>query len=146
MKFADPCHIVDNAPTSGGGAVYKDVYVMRLAETYLSRAEAYIALGKIDLAAADINAIRIRSHAKPAELKDINIDYLLDERVRELYGEDCRHFVLRRTGKLLERVRKYNNNPKNPGLNIQDYHVLWPIPQEQMDLNIGVKWEQNPGY
>ncbi|MFA6875253.1 MAG: RagB/SusD family nutrient uptake outer membrane protein, partial [Parabacteroides sp.] len=95
---------------------------------------------------ADINAVRARAHARPVDPADVNIDYLLDERIRELYGEENRHFVLRRTGKLLERVRKYNNNPKNPGLNIQDYNILWPIPQTQLDLNIGAKWEQNPGY
>ncbi len=38
----------------------------------------------------------------------------------------------------MERVRKYNNNPLVPSLNIQDYHVLFPIPREQIDLNVGV--------
>jgi len=146
VKFADPMHVLDNEATSGNGASYKDVYAMRLAETYLFRAEAYIGLGELDLARDDINTVRSRSHAKPATTAEIDIDYLLDERARELYGEDCRHFVLRRTGKLVERVRKYNNNPLNPGLNIQDYHVLWPIPQEQLDLNIDQQWTQNPGY
>jgi len=146
LKVADPCHVVDNFAKSGNGATYKDIYAMRLGETYLLRAEAYIQLGKKDLAAADINVVRARAHARPVDPTDVNIDYLLDERIRELYGEENRHFVLRRTGKLLERVRKYNNNPKNPGLNIQDYNILWPIPQTQLDLNIGAKWEQNPGY
>ncbi|MFT4031976.1 MAG: RagB/SusD family nutrient uptake outer membrane protein [Siphonobacter sp.] len=72
------------------------------------------------------------------------MDYLLDERIRELYDEECRHFVLRRTGKLVERVKKYNNNPLNPGLNIQEHHKLWPIPQDQIDLNVDNKWKQNP--
>ena len=74
------------------------------------------------------------------------LDYLLDERIRELYGEECRHFVLRRTGKYYERVVKYNNNPANPTLHIQPHHVLWPIPQSEIDINIGNAWEQNPGY
>lgn len=146
LKFADPMNVLDNEATSGNGASYKDLYAMRLAETYLFRAEAYIGLGELDLAKADINSVRARSHAKPAETGEIDIDYLLDERARELYGEDCRHFVLRRTGKLIERVRKYNNNPLNPGLNIQDYHVLWPVPQDQIDLNIDQQWTQNTGY
>lgn len=146
MKVADPCNVFDNFGRSGNGATYKDIYAMRLGETYLLRAEAYIYLKKYDLAAADINRIRQRAQAKAITPSEATIDFLLDERIRELYGEECRHFVLRRTGKLLERVRKYNNNPKNPGLNIQDYNTLWPIPQEQIDLNIGVKWEQNPGY
>ena len=146
LKFADPMHVTDNEATSGNGNSYKDLYGMRLAETYLYRAEAYIGLGKPELAKDDINVVRTRSHAHPVETADVDIDYLLDEYGRELYGEVCRHFVLRRTGKLIERVRKYNNNPLNPGLNIQDYHVLWPIPQDQMDLNVDAQWSQNTGY
>jgi hypothetical protein len=49
-------------------------------------------------------------------------------------------------GKLYDRVKQYNNNPKNPGLNIQPYHILWPIPQSQIDLNIDAEMPQNPGY
>ena len=95
---------------------------------------------------ADINVIRNRAKATPATVDEVDIDYLLDERARELYQEECRFYVLRRTGKLVERVRKYNNNPLTPGLNIQDYHVLLPIPQEQIDLNISGDFPQNPGY
>ncbi|HAC72964.1 MAG TPA: RagB/SusD family nutrient uptake outer membrane protein, partial [Porphyromonadaceae bacterium] len=95
-------------------------------------------------ALADINVIRNRAKATPATVDEVDIDYLLDERARELYQEECRFYVLRRTGKLVERVRKYNNNPLTPGLNIQDYHVLLPIPQEQIDLNISGDFPQNP--
>lgn len=146
MKFFDPCHVMESQATSGNGASYKDVYAMRLGETYLLRAEAYIQLGQIDKATEDINVIRKRANVSLATPAQVNIDYLLDERARELYQEECRFFVLRRTGKLVERVRKYNNNPITPGLNIQDYHVLLPIPQEQIDLNIDADFPQNPGY
>ncbi|MDR0757567.1 MAG: RagB/SusD family nutrient uptake outer membrane protein [Tannerella sp.] len=146
MKHADPTHILSDAATSGGGALYTDQYAMRLAETYLLRAEAYIQLGDKARAADDINRIRTRANAKPVSPDAVDIDFLLDERARELYGETCRFYVLRRTGKLLERVRKYNNNPLNPGLNIQDHHVLWPVPQMQIDLNINAPFPQNPGY
>lgn len=146
LKMADPLNVLADEATSGGGAVYKDQYAMRLAETYLFRAEAYIQLGQNDLAAADINKVRTRSNANPIDAAEADIDFLLDERARELYGEECRHFVLHRTGKLVERVRRYNNNPLNPGLNIQDHHVLWPVPQLQIDLNISAEFPQNPGY
>ena len=146
LKHADPCHHFTDLGRSGGGATHKDVYAMRLAETILLRAEAYIGLGKNDLAAADINAIRNRSHATPIDASKANLDYVLDERARELYAEEFRHITLRRMGKLIERVRKYNNNPKNPGLNIQDYNILFPIPQSQIDLNINAVITQNPGY
>jgi hypothetical protein len=146
LKFFDPCNVLENPATSGGGASYKDVYAMRLAETYLFRAEAYIRTGQTDKATEDINVIRRRANATPVTADKVDMDYLLDERARELYQEECRFYVLRRTGKLVERVRKYNDNPLNPGLNIQDYHVLLPIPQEQIDLNIDADFPQNPGY
>ncbi len=146
LKHADPLHHFTNPATAGGGSNHKDVYVIRLAETILLRAEAYIGLGKKDLAAADINLIRTRANAKPIDASKADLDYVLDERARELYGEEFRHITLRRMGKLIERVRKYNNNPKNPGLNIQDYNVLFPIPQSQIDLNISAAMKQNDGY
>jgi hypothetical protein len=146
MKMADPCNILNNPAQSGGGNTYKDQYGMRLAETYLMRAEAYIQKDMKAEAAADVNKIRERAKAKPVTVDQISLDYVLDESARELYGETSRHFILRRTGKLLERVRKYNNNPRYPACNIQDYNVLWPIPQSQIDLNVDAEFPQNPGY
>lgn len=146
MKFGDPMHHLTNPATSGGGNHHKDLYAIRLAETLLLRAEAYVGLGNTVLAAADINAIRNRAKATPIAPASVNLNYILDERTRELYGEEWRHITLRRMGKLVERVRLYNDNPKNPGLNIQDYNILFPIPQTQIDLNIDAKIQQNPGY
>ena len=152
LKKHDPCVVVTNAGTSGNGDSFKDIYGMRLAETYLSRAEAYIGLNQFDNAIKDINTVRRRSNAKEVtvaeaiEYSGSMLDFLLDERIRELYAEECRHFVLRRTGKLLERVRKYTNNPAFPGVNIQDRNVLWPIPHREIELNLENNWTQNPGY
>lgn len=146
MKMGDPCNHFVSLNQSGGGYDHKDVYSTRLAETILLRAEAYVGLGNKAMAAADINAIRNRAKATPVDPANVTLDFVLDERARELYGEEMRHLTLRRTGTLLARVRKYNNNPVNPACNIQDYNVLLPIPQNQLDLNIGAKFAQNPGY
>ncbi len=146
MKHADPLNHFTDPGRSGGGFNHKDVYALRLGETYLIRAEAYVGLGNTTLAAADINAIRNRANATPVDAADVDLDYILDERARELYGEEFRHITLRRMGKLLERVRLYNNNPIYPACNIQDHNVLFPIPQNQIDLNIDAPFEQNPGY
>lgn len=145
-KFMSPLEHAANPATSGNGFCEKDIYAIRLAETYLLRAEAYLGLGNKDLAAADINAIRNRAKATPVLPANVTIEYILDERARELYGEEWRHITLRRVGKFVERVKQYNNNPLKPQLNIQNYHVLWPIPQSQIDLNIGAKMTQNTGY
>jgi len=146
IKMTDPLNYFLQPNRSGGGITHKDWYGLRFAETLLLRAEAHLALGNIELAAADINRVRERSNAKPVSAADVDIDYILDERARELYGEEWRLIILRRTGKLLERVRKYNDNPLCPGAFIQEHHFRWPIPQTQIDLNVDADFPQNPGY
>jgi len=146
MKAADPCNHFTDAVRAGGGYNHKDYYALRLAETYLLRAEAYIDLGETGKAADDINMVRERANAKPIAASQATIDYVLDERARELYGEEQRQITLRRTGKLIERIKKYNDNPYFPGLNAEDFNALLPIPQTQIDLNIDADFPQNPGY
>ena len=146
IKFADPLHYFLQPNRSGGGITHKDWYALRFAETLLLRAEAYVDLNQPDLAAADINKVRERSNATPVSAADVNIDYVLDERARELYGEEWRLIALRRTGKLIERVLKYNDNPLCPGAYIDQHNFRWPIPQAQIDLNVGADFPQNPGY
>ena len=125
------------------GALYRDRYVMRLAETYLLRAEAHLLKGDLASAAADINAVRSRSNANPISPDQVTLDYILDERARELVYEEPRRITLHRTGKLVERVRKYNSLNKDE---IKDYHGLWPIPFNEIEANKDVVLEQNPGY
>lgn len=120
----------------------KDRVRIRLAETYLLLAEAQMLQGKTTEAAANINVVRARSNASPVAPEDVTMDYILEERARELLGEKHRRFTLVRTGTLLERVRRLN--PKSQ--NIRDYHVRWPIPQTAIDANSGAVLEQNPGY
>lgn len=137
---------ISNFARKGGGHTHTDFYAMRLAETYLLRAEAYIGLNDKVMAAKDINVVRRRANAKPVKPEDVDIDYLLDERIRELYAEEMRMIILLRMGKLVERTRKYHDNPLLHGANIQDHNNLWPIPQAQIDLNYGAEFKQNPGY
>ncbi|PXV69120.1 putative outer membrane starch-binding protein [Dysgonomonas alginatilytica] len=134
-------YMPENAPTYEGNQ--KDKMRSRLAETYLLLAEAYIKDNQIDKAAEAINKVRARAGATAVKQADVNIDYLLDERARELLGEEMRRFTLVRTGKLVERTKKYNSKSAAA---IKDHHVLWPVPQGVIDSNSGLKWENNPGY
>lgn len=133
----------NNNNTSGQTA--KDVMVYRLSETYLLRSEAYLRKGDLVKAAADINAIRKRVNAKLITTAEVTIDYILDERARELITEEPRRRTLMRMGKLVERVRKYNMR-ESTRTSIQEKHELFPIPQTAIDANFSVKLEQNPGY
>ncbi|MDR2764583.1 MAG: RagB/SusD family nutrient uptake outer membrane protein [Tannerella sp.] len=133
---------------------YRESYIFRLAETYLLRAEAHILNGNQAAAAADINVIRARSEASLVEPSQVDIDYLLDERIRELCFEELRMITLCRMGKLVERTRKYNSTYpaingqllESSGTSMKDYHNLWPIPFSEIERNIEAKLEQNPGY
>jgi hypothetical protein len=117
--------------------------MFRLAETYLLRAEAYLNKGDKSSATADINIIRARANASLIDESKMDIDFILDERLRELYYEEFRMVTLTRMGKLVDRARRYN--PKT-GPTIEDYHNLWPIPYSEIERNINAKIEQNPGY
>jgi hypothetical protein len=127
-----------------GWITFKDQYEMRLAETYLLRAEAYLGNNQKDKAAADINVVRTRAHATPTPTdgSQIDIDYILDERARELYAEELRNMTLFRLGKFVDRSRRYNGAGHLTG----DHQNLWPIPFEDIEKNILAVLEQNPGY
>lgn len=135
--------------TRNANSTFRDHYHMRLAETYLLRAEAYLGNGNTTAAATDINVIRDRANASLIAAGDVDIDFILDERTRELYMEEYRTLTLKRTGKLVERVRAHNpwyNGKYESGATIEDFHTLWPIPQGEIERNIGAVLEQNPGY
>lgn len=134
-----------------GGRSSKDITRMRVAETYLLRAEAYLRKGDLALAAADINTIRARAKAVLIAAKDVTEDFILDERARELLVEEPRLRTLIRMGRLVDRVRKYNSAPDTPGgvssgNTIRDHNKFWPIPQHVIDANTQGEFKQNPGY
>jgi hypothetical protein len=136
----------------------------RFAELYLIAAEAAIKGGATAAdAAAMINVLRTRAARKmnqtSAELTaaiaaqqvtagQMTIDFLLDERSRELFAEDTRWWDLARTKKLVERVKLYNGeNGATGGGGVQEYNMLRPIPQQQINfVTEGPKYPQNPGY
>ncbi|GAB3655884.1 RagB/SusD family nutrient uptake outer membrane protein [Echinicola sediminis] len=139
-KFGTDKHL-DGIPDGG---YVRDFYAARLAETYLIRAEAYHKAGNNDLAAADINAVRGRASAPLISSNEVNIDYILDERARELFGEEFRLVTLCRLGKNHERTAKYGRASSSK--TIRPENNLLPIPQSFIDANLERPIEQNKGY
>ena len=129
--------------TDAAGGTYADQYLLRLAETYLVRAEAYLMNQQPDKAAADINVVRRRAKASDVAPADVTLDYILDERARELCFEERRRLTLHRTGTYVERVRKYNTFQSSQ---VEDRMCLFPIPYSFIEANTGAHIEQNPGY
>jgi starch-binding outer membrane protein, SusD/RagB family len=125
------------------GPTCRDMYMIRLSETYFLRAEAQLLKNNAQAAADDLNVVRARAKAIPVTPAQVNMDYILDERARELVFEEDRRLTLSRTGKLVERVRLHN--PLNKG-NIQDFHALFPIPASDIEANKDAILTQNPGY
>lgn len=126
----------------------RDAFVLRLAEMYLIACEAELKNNNPSAALTYMNTLREKRAiaGKEAEMRitqsELDIDFILDERARELAGEQHRFFDLKRTGKLIERVKKHN-----PNANIQEYHKLRPIPQAQLDaITNKNEFKQNPGY
>lgn len=158
----------EQVPTGGNG----DYYVFRSAETYLIRAEAYYWLGKLDLSAADLNAIRGRAKAAPVSSADVTIEVILDERARELFAEEHRKSELvrisyimaaeKRNGYTIEgfsqrnywydRVMSTNNFYQehvkwgSSECRISPYHVLFPVPSDAINTNTLGVINQNIGY
>ena len=128
----------------------RDWFVLRLAEMYLIASEAEMRKGNKAEAVRLMNVLR-EKRAIPgheAEMRiteaDLDIDFILDERGRELSTEQQRFFDLKRTGKFIERIKKMNPDVADV---IQSYHQLRPIPQSEIDaLTNKEEFYQNEGY
>lgn len=145
-KFDDPS---PTTPISTGNVSTRDIMVARLGETYLIAAEAYLKAGNPTTGLARLNEVRRRAGVVNATAAQFNIDYILDERGRELLGEYTRWFDLKRTGTLIARASTYNYTIKSAtnfdGKN-GEKKILRPIPQLALDLNQNKNFPQNPAY
>ena len=132
----------DNLQLTGS---YKDRMKCRLGETYLHLAEAYLGMGDTQKAADALNVIRKRAKVRNLEASEVTVDELLNERIREMVGEESRRFTLERMGAdvFVARVKKYNPTIADQ---FDEHFTLWPIPQEILDANRGSEFPQNPGY
>ena len=125
-----------------GSSMIKDIIIMRLGETYLLKAEAQFKQGNTGGAATSINELRTRAHAPQVTAGQIDMDLILDERVRELVAEENRRMTLMRTKTLVQRVAGRGQKITN----VSDKNLLLPIPQSEIDLNKDAVLDQNNGY
>ncbi len=129
-----------NQDVTGSQRGKKDFMVFRLPEMYFIQAEAYLADGNPSsaynalLAIANKRAIggdgaTLMSTYGVSSAADVDVDFILDERARELAGEEQRWFDLKRTGKTLERIQAHNPDATS----IAEKHLVRPIPQVELD-------------
>ena len=138
---------------------YNNLPYLRLAETYLLYAEALMKL-KDNNASEWVNKLRRRAGVSEISNSDLTIDFILDERSRELITEENRrHTLIRLSQENGGDERKANNIYKTrvrthnevSGREVRGMHddvtpVLFPIPQKFIDSNTGNQIQQNPGY
>lgn len=113
---------------------YGNIQVLRLAEMYLTRAEANLRAGTLVGAAplADVNLIRARAGAAPLTAAQLNVNTILAERRRELAFEGTLIYDLKRT-------------KRNVGtLPFSSPRLIFPIPLREVTTNAALV--QNEGY
>ncbi|MDR0575769.1 MAG: RagB/SusD family nutrient uptake outer membrane protein [Tannerella sp.] len=149
-----------------------DMYIYRLAETYLLRAEAYYWKGDLGKAADDINKVRERASAIPVTAGEVTLDYIFDERARELFIEEPRQNELNRASYILAKLNRdgytldnihqknwlydriiahndfYRRNVISLGWSpyIEPFNFQWPIDDSLINANTLGRINQNKGY
>src|SRR5215831_13652493 len=154
-KFDD----LSRAPANFNDPSTRPVVIFRFADVYLIGAEAAFKAGDATNAANLLNVVRQRAAYRKTNTAaqnaaavtaqtitpgQVTVDFILDERSREFYGEWQRWWDLARTKSLISRVTGWNTEASPY---IKSFHVLRPIPQAQIDLvTSGPTFPQNPGY
>jgi len=123
-----------------------DFPLFRLADAYLMYAEAHLRGGGGSESAAlgYINELRERVDADQIGGSDLSLDFILDERARELYWEAHRRTDLIRFNQFTENGIWPWKGDVPQGATTQSYRDLMPIPAS--DLGVNTNLEQNPGY
>ncbi len=167
LKFED-AHLEELGLPTNSQVGSNDVFMMRLPEMYLIAAECEVMKtgGNLDKAANYLNVIRRRA-AVPGHESDMEVsgsqlaslsmaaqaggdatplDFILDERARELCGEFLRWFDLKRTGNLVRYIKDLNYNP-DVAPYVNEYCNLRPIPNGFLTtISNPDEFGQNPGW
>ncbi|GGH68298.1 hypothetical protein HNQ91_001481 [Filimonas zeae] len=136
-----------NDPGSG----INDVYIMRLPDIMLLKAEALVKANNLSGAMALVNQVRTRvglGNKSAATAAEAEMAIAVERRL-ELAFEGYRWNDLVRTGKAIEVMNAQKggivNGVQNPlNYNVQPFRLIMPVPQAQMDLNPALV--QSPGY
>ncbi|MEX0772979.1 MAG: RagB/SusD family nutrient uptake outer membrane protein [Balneolales bacterium] len=155
-------------PRGGNG----DTYIFRLAGTYLLRAEAYYWKNDLASAADDLNEVRERAGALTVSANEVTLDFIFDERARELFTEAPRHGEMVRASYIMasnnidgynlenfsdnnwfyDRVMETNQFFQinftwgQQSYTIAPHNALWPIPEIVITENTLGHINQNEGY
>lgn len=129
-------------PNAVGQGAGNDLPVIRYADILLTRAEALNEMNGPTQEAIDlVNLVRERAGVSLIEVgnfsKESFRDHIYQEREWEFYYEQMRREDQIRHGIFIQKAQER-------GINAQEFHRLFPIPQQVLDANSDI--EQNPGY
>ncbi len=135
---------------SAGNFVDTDIPLIRLAEIYLNYAEATLRGGGGDTntAVSLINQIRERGFGGSSgtiSSGELTLDFILDERSRELYWEGLRRTDLIRYNRFTSSsyLWPFKGNEAT-GVGVDEYRNLFPLPANVVAINSNLT--QNEGY
>lgn len=142
---------VNRAGAAGQSLDFADVDfpLFRLSEIYLIYAEAVLrggTGGDAATAVANINKIRTRAYGNASgNVTSLTLDFILDERARELYWEGFRRTDLVRYGRFTGANYLWPfKGGVAAGRGVEDFRNIFPIPADDITANPTLK--QNPGY
>lgn len=124
-------------PGRDGNLYVNNPKIIRLSELYLIAAEAYVNLGKGDLAAGYINELLQKRINGYQDVTEVTLDDVLDQYVYEFFQENQIAFAYWRNKKSVK-------NQVNQEVKYNDYRTVLPIPQREIDIYADLK--QNEGY
>jgi len=141
----------------------KNLYYLRSSDVFLMYAEVLNELNQPQAALAPLNKVRERAfgnanHDVTTTTQSALRDTIMDERSRELGAEGWRWFDLKRTGTLVQRVKRYDDPKRDfgkanyatdahPVQNVSEINNLYPIPLTELQNNQALNLKsQNPGY
>ena len=134
---------------SSGDHTDIDFPMFRLADAYLMYAEAVVrgGGGSMSTAVEYVNEIRQRAYGNAAgniSESDLTLEFIIDERSRELFFEGHRRTDLIRFGQFSDSgIWQWKGNVQQ-GTTTESFRDLMPIPAT--DLGINTNLTQNPGY
>ncbi|MDG1571819.1 RagB/SusD family nutrient uptake outer membrane protein [Robiginitalea sp. M366] len=140
---------VTGAPGSDTSGDFADIDlpIIRLAEVYLNYAEASLrgGGGSAATSAALINELRTRASAPTITTADLDLQFVLDERSRELHWEGLRRTDLIRYGLFTggSYLWPFKGGASN-GRAVEDFRKIFPLPDNVLLINTNLT--QNPGY
>ncbi len=134
----------NGAPASNSQFVDMDMPFFRMAEAYLTYAEANLRNGgDVSKSLESINVLRQRANAR--ELTDLTLNQILDEKSREFYFEGHRRTVLVRYGYFTSSTYLWDwKGGSEAGTGVSAIYNLLPIPTSDLIANGNLT--QNPGY